>query len=360
MMQRINYMAVTTAVAGALLVPTAGMATGSTGSVSGRDLWRGENPPVVVKVKQTKKVTKVKLRNKVRPEKPRVTIRYVVKPTDGKRSKAKKVIRVTGKKRVVKLPARTVKVAVKLPGMKRAIPYFKTSIPKVDIPNQGGGSTDPDSPNQGVPDEVTQDNWQCRKPFGIDFYPYAEWMKPLYHNNCGVSLASIGGRLFNDEPWMTDPAPYASYTFGAHDCEQGATVTCWVDITFPTDEWTRFNRTNVTINGVPVTTQEEITTRLSFTPESYQFDGSEWTDLVIPNGTEIGAFYADPIGNQHRPPHWEATSIGLPAGSRIPVFLYNDFVDWGEFWAGTSSAHQLGGFVLYRTNVNPSIGEPLV
>ena len=350
-MQRITQVAATTVAAGALFFPTTGIAMGSDSSVSGRDLWRGEKPPVTVKVKQTKKTTKVKLRNKARPAKPRVQIRYVVKPVDGKRVKAKKITRVKGKKRIVKLPAHTVKVSVKLPGARRAIPYFKTSTPKVDLPNQGGGSTDPESPKQGNPgDEVTQAEWQCRKPYGFDFYPYAEWMKALFAANCAVDLARIGDIPTVDENGFSSYSDYTPYTFGAYDCQQGASVTCWVDITFPTSEWKRFGRTNVTINGVPITTQQTVTTRLSFTPESYRFNGSEWSDLRIPNGTEIGAFYADPVGNQHRPPHWEATSLGLPAGSRIPVYWHDGIVDYDDFWAGASVAHQLGGFVMMPSN----------
>ncbi len=284
----------------------------------------------------------------------------------------------------MKLPARTVKVAVKLPGMSDSVTMWETKKPKADRPsgsngngknakgkngkgnkdkkNKGkkGKSTDRDDDGESGTnfgdgsDQSTEDfeearkaKWTCQRPGYAPIESDALWEFELYAAHCVVEEATIGGApLFVPGDGYRDSTPY---TVSGYDCFQPtqSTLECWMDVTFTTHEWKRFNRQNVTINGVPVTTQQSVTTRVSFVPESYTSTASGWSaDVRIPDGTEIGSFVADPVGNRYRPPHWEATSLGLPAGSRIPVYWHNGIVDYKAFWAGTSLAHQLGGYVL--------------
>ena len=148
-MQRIMRVAATAVAATTLCLPTAGMAYGSApSSAMGSVTVTGSDQlPMKVKVKQTRRSTTVVLRKTIKTT-PKVQVHYTVQKkktkatstqAQAKRTKTKKkTVKVTAK-RVVRLPARTVAVAVKLRGMSAAMTVWETQTPKADRGKGGKG-----------------------------------------------------------------------------------------------------------------------------------------------------------------------------------------------------------------------------
>jgi len=376
-MQRITQVAATTVAAGALFFPTTGIAMGSDSSVSGRDLWRGEKPPVTVKVKQTKKTTKVKLRNKVRPAKPRVQIRYVVKPVDGKRAKAKKTTRVKGKKRIVKLPAHTVKVSVKLPGTRRAVPLWKTNTPKVDRAGNGsatngsGSGSTPGTPGDGdggitlggrVPAPKLSE-YICGDP-GILHHEtlmlgwwekYCDWPFFNFSGSSDVTRCAAhpsGGRIvevtfrFDMPSSMFESRGRSSVQ--VHGIQPGSTVANGSGIAWQQRTQSRQPGQNMVTLPFLVPADRMSDFRMDDLSVGVYLDPGPQHDDTLRNS--VGTPYLEPVFTwlsspvPHRPAGWEEMYTKVPQGSRVPAY------------ATAFSRHpELLGSPIFNNGSNPAL-----
>lgn len=321
-------------------------------SASADSLQRPQNeqPPVKVRVKDTANGRKVILKNNVRPLKPRVK---VIAVTDT--GKNKQTVKVKGKKRVVALPETVRKVKVKQPGGKPQLAWRALGKPKQD------NTVDVyDNENVSVTGEpiqaIDRDNWTCEQanePIHHTSEADLEWVHATFEGHCATSLGTIReGRhaSFHDGENVD-----AYEEVGMHDCDVTAErAICTKTLKFATAPWLKYGRKNVVINGqrIDATSGSHFTTSITYEARVIEYNGEDGyiIDTMIPNGTPLGSFQADPVGTKHRPAHWEATSIGLPAGATIPVVLHQEMTSPELFWEGRALANRLGAFTVAPIN----------